>query len=58
VRYLVRGADGSQADVEVRVWFPPWQPQGGRYIATRADRSPADNLLALPECPHGPGIPG
>jgi len=62
VRYFVVGADGSRADVEVRAWFPPWLPPGvhqaSRFIATKPDKSAADNLLSLPECPHGPGIPG
>jgi hypothetical protein len=59
VRYFVVGADGSEADVEVRAWFPTWaRGRASRFIAASPDRSPRDNLLSLPECPHGPGIPG
>jgi hypothetical protein len=50
VNYFVIGADGSRADVVVRVVFPPWEPQGVVCIATTPDHSAADNLLSLPEC--------
>ncbi len=49
-QFFVAGADGSQAQVKVFVHFPPWQPQGSRYIATVADDSTDDNLLSLPDC--------
>ena len=50
VNYFVIGADGSRADVLVRVVFPPWEPQGVVCIATTPDHSAVDNLLSLPEC--------
>jgi hypothetical protein len=46
----VVGPDGSEAEVRVRLHFPPWAPQGSRYIATDPDNSKVDNLLSLPEC--------
>ena len=49
--FFVVGADGSQAQVEVLLHFPPFHPEGTRYIATVPDNSKADNLLSLPECP-------
>jgi hypothetical protein len=49
-QFFVVGADGSRAAVKVFIHFPPWGLQGIRYIATVADNSRADNLLALPEC--------
>jgi hypothetical protein len=50
MRYFVVGNDGSRADVRVNIHFPPWAPQGSRYIATVADDSKEDNLLSLPQC--------
>jgi Protein of unknown function (DUF3892) len=50
-RFFVKGEDNSRADVHVLVHFPPWGPKGIRYIATAPDRSRADNLLSLPDCP-------
>jgi hypothetical protein len=50
VRYFVIGADGSRADVIIRVVFPPWSPQGVICIATTPDHSVQDNLLFLPQC--------
>jgi hypothetical protein len=26
-------------------------PEGNKYVKTKADRTPQDNLLSLPECP-------
>src|SRR5262249_36209308 len=43
--FIVQGADGRTAAVRVLVHFPPWGPQGIRYIATVSDKSKADNLL-------------
>jgi hypothetical protein len=49
--FFVLGKSGNQAEVQVYLYFPPWNLKGVRYIATVPDASQDDNLLALPECP-------
>lgn len=49
-QFIVIGIDGIQAQVHVRVNFPPWNPKGSRYIGTVADTSKEDNLLSLRDC--------
>ena len=48
--FYVVGADGSEAGVIVRTHYPPWAPQGTKYITTAPDNSKEDNLLSLPDC--------
>jgi hypothetical protein len=48
--FFVMAPDGQQAQVIVRTHFPPWAPQGTKYITTAADNTTADNLLSLPRC--------
>jgi hypothetical protein len=48
MRYFAVGDDGSSADVHIFVHYPPWAPQGAKYIATVADATKRDNLLSLP----------
>ena len=49
--FVVNGADGTQSRVEVRKHFTSAANPTGRYRATVADGSKADNLLSLqPSC--------
>ena len=49
-KFIVKGIDGSIANVVVRIHFPDWAPEGSKFITTIADDSKEDNLLALPDC--------
>jgi len=46
--FVVNGVDGSQSRVEVRKHFTSTANPTGRYLATVADDSRADNLLRFP----------
>lgn len=48
--FFVMAPDGQQAQVIVRTHFPPWAPQGTKYITTAPDDTTTDNLLSLPKC--------
>ncbi len=52
-QFFVEGG-GEKAQVIVKTHFPPWAPQGTKFITTVADDTTADNLLSLPECPAKP----
>ena len=45
--FVVNGADGSQAKVEVQKHFTSTSNPTGRFLITVADKSKEDNLLAL-----------
>ena len=49
-RFYVKGADGSEGELEPYLYFPTPRSRGNRHVRTKRDWSSQDNLLNLPDC--------
>lgn len=49
-RFYVKGADGSEGELEPYLYFLTPRSRGNRHVRTKRDWSSQDNLLNLPDC--------